>query len=115
MTACHRCSKPTDNARGVCDECLGERSPQTHWRYNDADWKKRQRAFLARHPWCVLCLRQGKSVEATVVDHWPDSRRELLARGVTDPDTDDRLRPLCASHHAKRGASHTMRFNNDPA
>jgi 5-methylcytosine-specific restriction protein A len=62
-------------------------------------WAKRRRAYLIRHPICTLCPRQ-----ATVADHYPESRRELVAAGVPDPDADHRLRALCAPCHASETA-----------
>lgn len=41
---------------------------------------------------------------ATVADHHPTSRRELLTQGVTDPDADHRLRPLCTTCHNRETA-----------
>lgn len=60
----------------------------------DAAWQKRSKAFLASHPVCVLC--GGK---AEVSDHWPKTRRQLVAEGVRDPDADQHLRPLCTRDH----------------
>ena len=35
----------------------------------DARWQKARAAYLARHPLCVECERQGRVTAATVVDH----------------------------------------------
>ena len=32
-------------------------------------WQKARKAFLAAHPLCVMCQKEGKYVKATVVDH----------------------------------------------
>lgn len=64
-------------------------------------WPYIRRAYLYRNPWCVLC---GKP--ATVADHFPESRRSLVARGVADPDVASRLRPLCVSCHSRETARH---------
>jgi len=55
---------------------------------------------LRRDPVCVLC----KTASATVADHHPVSRRELVAMKVADPDAPSRLRGLCASCHGKETA-----------
>lgn len=68
--------------------------------YGATRWQRVRKAFLYRNPWCVLCMAQ-----ATVADHYPLSRRELIARGV-DPDTPSRLRPLCTPCHNKETARH---------
>lgn len=44
-------------------------------------WPNIHRRYLYAHPWCVLCTQA-----ATVADHFPESRRTLLARGVSGPD-----------------------------
>jgi 5-methylcytosine-specific restriction enzyme A len=49
----------------------------------------------------VLC-----SKTATVADHFPESRRALVAKGVNDPDAFSRLRPLCTSCRNKETAKH---------
>lgn len=68
--------------------------------YSTSRWQRVRKAFLYKHPWCNLC-----GVQATVADHYPLSRRQLLARGV-DPDTPIHLRPLCAPCHNKETAQH---------
>lgn len=60
-------------------------------------WAKRRRRFLLEHPYCS---RPGCGSPATVADH-VEPRRALVARGVTDPDADRRLVPLCASCHSE--------------
>jgi 5-methylcytosine-specific restriction protein A len=60
----------------------------------DARWQRRRRRYLRTNPTCALC-----PAPAEVPDHWPISRRDLVARGVTNPDADERLRPLCTSCH----------------
>ena len=67
----------------------------------DHRWARRRAAYLRRHPLCRLC-----PAPATVADHYPVSRRDLVAQGVPDPDADHRLRPLCASCHGKETAAH---------
>lgn len=112
--ACHRCGTPTDELDGLCDECRGVLRP-TERPYDDPLWRRRSAAFLRAHPWCALCEELGLSVKATVADHWPMSRKELVAAGESDPDQTKYLRPLCRGHHNARASSHTIRFDNDPA
>ncbi|MFJ2906878.1 HNH endonuclease [Streptomyces sp. NPDC087212] len=64
-------------------------------------WERIRKRYLYAHPWCVLC-----SKTATVADHFPESRRALVAKGVDDPDAFSRLRPLCTSCHNKETAKH---------
>jgi 5-methylcytosine-specific restriction protein A len=56
---------------------------------------------LRRDPICVVC----KTAPATVADHHPVSRRELVAMKVSDPDAPSRLRGLCASCHSRETAN----------
>ena len=64
-------------------------------------WPLIRKRYLYAHPWCVLCSRT-----ATVADHFPLSRRQLLARGVVNPDAFGHLRPLCTSCHNRETAKH---------
>jgi 5-methylcytosine-specific restriction protein A len=114
MTACHRCGKPTGEPGGVCPECKSA-SPANERPYDDAAWRRTSAAFLRRHRWCVLCSAEGLSTQATIADHYPETRKELLMRRVENPDDPKYLRPLCASHHATHGRKTRMRFDNDPA
>lgn len=55
---------------------------------------------LVRDRTCVICL----AAPATVADHWPRSRRELVVAGL-DPDDPQYGRGLCASCHGKATAA----------
>lgn len=73
-------------------------------------WRSRRRQCLKRDPSCTCAETNHQHSApcgdpATVADHYPLSRRELLAAGVTDPDTIDRLRGLCASCHSRATAT----------
>lgn len=56
---------------------------------------------LARHPICVLC-RKARSEHA---DHYPLSRRELVAQGA-NPNNPEHGRGLCHSCHSAETAKH---------
>lgn len=61
---------------------------------------------LARDQLCVLCVDEGRPPTlATVADHWPLSRRELLEQGL-DPDDPQHGRGLCKRHHDRETARH---------
>jgi 5-methylcytosine-specific restriction protein A len=64
-------------------------------------WPRTRERYLYAHPWCLLCGRR-----ATVADHFPLSRRELVAQGAVNADAFERLRPLCTSCHNKETAKH---------
>jgi 5-methylcytosine-specific restriction enzyme A len=65
----------------------------------DARWERNRIAFLALNLFCVLC-----GGLATVADHFPISRRQLVAMGVRNPDAHHRLRALCRHCHSTETA-----------
>lgn len=75
--------------------------PTAAQRGYDARWQCRRKRYLASHPICALCPHPAK-----VADHYPRSRRQLIADGVRDPDADAYLRPLCTNCHNKETAKH---------
>lgn len=57
-------------------------------------WQKASKAFLQANPLCVECLKEGRYVRATVVDHIVPHRG--------DPKLfwdQSNWRPLCKRHH----------------
>jgi 5-methylcytosine-specific restriction enzyme A len=91
---CDAHAKAADRARGTA----AERG------YAGKAWRHARRTVLRRDPVCVVCHVQ----QATVSDHYPVSRRDLVALGVSDPDAPFRMRGLCAPCHSRATA-------NDPA
>jgi len=82
---------------GACDrhaKAVEERRGSRQARGYDAVWERVRRRYLSRHPICCLC-----GAMAVVADHYPTSRRDLVAAGVPDPDAEHRLRPLCLPCH----------------
>lgn len=65
----------------------------------DYKWKRNAANFLRAHPDCVDC-----GGRAEVPDHWPLSRRELVAAGDPHPDAWHHLVPRCTSDHNARSA-----------
>lgn len=65
----------------------------------DSKWRRNRARFLAAHPTCIDC-----GEPATVADHAPRSRRELLAAGEPHPDAWKHLQPRCEPCHNKRTA-----------
>ena len=103
---CSTVDCPNLVAQGRCAKCRAEAERKRgtrHERGYDSAWSKRAKRYLARHP---LCAVKGPtcSYVATVPDHHPVSRRDLVAQGVADPDADHRLRPVCASCHGRETA-----------
>jgi 5-methylcytosine-specific restriction protein A len=100
---CSRCG--TLHAAGQrCPTCASRaqsRPDATARGYRARGWRARRASFLAEHQQCVLC-----GATATVADHWPHSRKQLLASGVEDPDAIEYLRPLCRACHGRETAKH---------
>jgi len=42
----------------------------------DHRWRKARKAYLARHPLCVMCKENGRTTPATVVDHIVPHKRD---------------------------------------
>lgn len=61
-----------------------------------------RRAVLRRDPICVV---EGCWSLATEADHYPLSRRELVAQGL-NPHDPARGRGLCKPHHSKETVRH---------
>lgn len=95
LTAGGRCERHAAQGRASSEAAR----PSAAERGYGARWRRRRARFLAANPVCVLC---GATSE--VPDHWPLTRRELVARGVADPDADRRLRALCTRCHNRETA-----------
>ena len=67
--------------------------------YSKTPHRRFRRRVLKRDPLCVLC-----GAIATVADHYPTSRRDLVAQGL-DPNDPTRGRGLCAPCHNKHTAN----------
>jgi len=62
-----------------------------------ASWRKRRDRFLKRHPLCAICLSEGRTRQATCVDHVVP-----VTRGGAD--TPENWQALCASCHSRKTA-----------
>lgn len=88
---------------GRCDDCQRQAERQ-RGSFSKRGYRKKHRTrfrpgVLERDICCVLCRNDGKWTLATVADHWPLSRRELVERGL-DPDDPEHGRGLCHDHHS---------------
>lgn len=82
---CDRHKRDADRARGTA----------TQRGYNSPGHAAFRAAVLAKNDGiCVLC----QLAPATVADHWPTSRRDLIALGQ-NPDDPRHGRPLCKPCH----------------
>ena len=60
----------------------------------DSRWQRARKRFLAAHPFCVMCLKEGRYEKATVVDHI------IPHRGDSKLFWDQcNLQSLCKKHH----------------
>lgn len=90
MPAGRVCSTPGCGAittGGRCDPCKAEaeraRGTSTQRGYaRDPEHRAFRDAVLARDPLCRICSR----AESVIADHWPEGRRELVARGANPHD-----------------------------
>jgi len=61
--------------------------------YRTYKWQKIRKAHITEHPLCVMCLEQGKTTLARVVDHiTPHRGNEALFYGGP-------FQSLCYAHH----------------
>lgn len=66
----------------------------------DSKWREARKGFLAAHPLCAECLKEGRHTAATVVDHIIPHRGDK--RLFWDRNN---WQPLCGRHHAIKTAS----------
>jgi 5-methylcytosine-specific restriction protein A len=118
--AARRCAVPecpnlvTDRGAHRCAEHTVQQwrainAARTMPRHRGARWVAVRAAFLRRHPRCVDC-----GAPATVADHAPVSRRDLIAQGVHDPDDERYLQARCGPCHGRATASREGIFGRSP-
>lgn len=98
------CSKqgcPNLTQERYCDGCKQpeqrkyeqQRGSSTKRGYNST-WRKASKGFLAKHPLCVHCTRDGRIGASEVTDHI------IPHKGDKDLFWDrDNWQPLCKEHH----------------
>lgn len=67
-------------------------------------WQRERLIFLAQNPVCVQCLREGKTVIATVVDHIQPHKGDY--RLMWDSSN---WQALCKMHHDKKTGKENLR------
>lgn len=60
-------------------------------------WQKAREGYLAKHPLCVYCQREGLVTVATVVDHIRPHRGDMAL--FWDPTN---WQSLCSTHHSSQ-------------
>lgn len=92
--ACSTCSRQAEQRRGSA-AARG---------YTGQHVDRFRAQVLRAQPWCVLCL-PARREPSTVADHWPRSRRQLVAEGL-DPNDPQYGRGICHVHHSRETARH---------
>lgn len=80
--------------------------PSAARRGYDYRWRRKRAAFLRTHPFCEC------GAAATVADHHPLTRVELVRAGVEDPDAEQYLVARCASCHSRKTAVRDGGYGN---
>jgi 5-methylcytosine-specific restriction protein A len=83
--------------RGYCVACQPQRDAGVHY---GRQWGKVRKPYLAEHPFCVECERQGVTTLATDVDHIVPHRGQ--ASRFWDVSN---YQALCKSHHSAKTVS----------
>lgn len=98
LRVCSVPSCPELTSGGRCDQHRRQadrvRGTTTERGYSTPGHRRFREAVLARQPICVLCHR----ARSTVADHYPLSRRDLIAAGL-DPNDPQHGRGLCKPCH----------------
>lgn len=86
----------------------GRRSQDNQKFYNGRPWRKVRKAFIDKHPLCVKCKEEGKSVAAKYVDHI-----QRIEDGG-DKLNEENLQSLCKYHHDSKSGkeAHGYREKN---
>lgn len=92
---CAACSAKRKAAMAARMKAVDERRGSASSRGYGRSWQKLRAQFLAEHPYCAACERDGRSVVASVVDHIEPHKgdRDKFWR-------EDNLQPLCARCHS---------------
>jgi 5-methylcytosine-specific restriction protein A len=92
--------------------------PSTTAQGYGAAWRRKRAAFLAAHP---VCQGDGTGEHhprcdgvATVPDHDPVTRRELVVRGDPDPDAWEHLVARSQACHGRKTAMYDGAWGNKP-
>lgn len=93
------CPQHKKEANQVYDRERGTASQRGY----GARWRRLRAAFLAAHPLCEECQREGRIAPATDVDH-----RVPRRRGGTDDESN--LQALCHVHHSEKTAREDGRW-----
>ena len=112
LKVCSTTGCPNLVERGRCPDCVAaaeaRRGTAAQRGYGSTHRTRFRRDVLRKDPLCV-CADEAHGhgpqclAPSTVADHWPLSRRELVAIGA-DPDDPAHGRGICASCHNRHTA-----------
>ena len=71
-------------------------------------WQKLRNCFIAQHPFCEQCMKQGRLTLATDVDHIKPHRGDPIL--LFD---EENLQALCHACHSRKTASEDGGFGNE--
>jgi len=104
--ACATPGCPEVVAKGRCTECRRKaeqrRGTAAQRGYGHDHRETFRLGVIARHPFCQY---PGCTAPSTDADHYPLSRRELVAADL-DPNDPQHGRGLCHSHHSRETSQH---------
>lgn len=110
------CYRITEHTRCEQHKTQDKRGKSRYLGYGNA-WRKVRDPFIKANPRCAGVDGEHHpncDGRATVADHYPETRRELVARGVPDPDAWHRLQPLSAPCHGWKGVQYDGLWGRKP-
>jgi 5-methylcytosine-specific restriction protein A len=99
MTDERYCEQHKDMVRKQYGRDADRRRGSAYQRGYDGDWKEYRLRYLAEHPLCVICEREGRLSPASVVDHIKPHRGDMKL--FWDPKNHQ---ALCKMHHDRKTA-----------
>ncbi len=96
MPTINKASRPWYNKGAKKDY---RRKPKSDNFYSNQPWRKKRLRILIANPLCVHCLKEGKTVAATIVDH--DKPRRFYPELELE---DSNLNGLCNPCHERKSA-----------
>lgn len=100
------CGELVAYGNNCCDKHKSVHTRSAHKRGYNSKWQRESKRYLRDNPLCVMCKRNGKYVQATVVDHIVPHRGD--ERLMWD---ENNWQALCKPCHDRK----TGRFDSRPA
>ncbi|MCY8045756.1 HNH endonuclease [Bacillus haynesii] len=113
LKPCNEPGCPTLTREGYCEKHKRDQPAYDQYRESaarrgyDSKWRKARRGYLSKYPFCVSCMKEGRRVPATVVDHIkPHKGDKKLFWDSSN------WQPLCAPCHSRKTAKEDGGFGN---